>query len=827
MNAAVAWFNRFAVGGLLMVGLGIVATGVLVGIIAWSPTPVWDQWDAVAPEQLVDLFRPHNEHRIAMSRLIFNVDNTLAHGTGVISLAFVYIYNAAHLLLLVLLARWTWPKAGLTHLVAGAAIGAMFFFSGFQFENFVSGFQNQFTGVFFFASSAIAALCLAADREDYWRKVLIAVAVFAAIAGVCSMANGLLIAPLLVAVALLLSLRATAWIMGAVALASWLMYFRDYPVREGPGAVSTLMNDPIGFVNNVLAYVGGAAPNSISLQKELIPHKLEIARAFGVIAMLAIGALTLIAMRKPLRERPRIAVWAAIGIFVFASAAVTALGRGDLGDVAMLASRYGAGTAALWTVVAIWGVMLSRGLMLSVCLVVAATISVPLAYAQISWMASGQTYKVRRLEAEAALLSGADSLTAYLGVYPAPERAPTIGKLLKQKNLAMYYEPWRRIANQKIDPAQNVCRSEVKDVTPLARASEPTWRVSVTGMLPQDARGVAVVTGDAIVAGVLIRGTDDDIDSKIFLKGDAPPRWSGYIQVNARQATDLSFYAVGVTGQAMCRLDKSIKLQPYDTIRLANYRSVGAVVSAAGASVTGVFPPDGFNEAVGANPWGGRSWGSWGGDDKNTGRIVLTADVTGIDRVAIPFVTGPTPAGSRLEVKVDAETVQVLSAPADLQRWSAIDVRIPPGARTLEIIAQDASSAWGGWLAVGELHAICDGQCPERTCPMTFVPGEVVTGLSGGFVDSVKEEAGSLVLGGWAGDTKAREPVDYVIAVENNNRVVSCLKPGLARTDVAKSTGIGALANSGFSLTVPAANRSGLAVYSRQSDGSLARLNGL
>jgi len=42
LKAAITWFNRLAAGGLALVGLAIIVTGIMVGVLAWSPTPVWD-----------------------------------------------------------------------------------------------------------------------------------------------------------------------------------------------------------------------------------------------------------------------------------------------------------------------------------------------------------------------------------------------------------------------------------------------------------------------------------------------------------------------------------------------------------------------------------------------------------------------------------------------------------------------------------------------------------------------------------------------------------------------------------------------------------------
>lgn len=824
MQAVTTWFNRVATGGLVLLGLLIVATAIFMGMIAWSPTPVYDQWDAIAPEQLGKLFAPHNEHRIALTRTIQLADNAMAKGTGVISLAFVYIFSFAHVTLLVLLARWTWPEAGLTRLIAAGALAAAFFFSGFQFENFVSGFQNQFVGVFLFATAGVMSLCIGASREDGSRPAFIFLSFLSAIVGTICMANGLLIAPLLCVVAVLLGLRFTPILMAVLAAASWMLYFTEYPQQSGPGMVSTLAADPVGFVINVMAYVGGAAPNSISAINEPFAQKVLVARIFGGVAMLSIGALAILALIRPLDSRPRVAAWAAIGIFVFASAAVTALGRGNLGEEAMLASRYGAGTAAVWSIIAFWAIMSVRiPALLSVSLVGAGLISLLLAYAQLEWIGAAQVYKHRRLDAEAGLLSVASSPQAYLNVYPDETRAPKVARMLRSKSLGMYYEPWRRLYGKALLESETICAGEISSLISLASATEPTWRLSVKGEMPNGTRAVAVSDSRHMVVGLLIRGTSEDINSDLFGADDAPPLWQGYAHLAEKSATSLMFNAVDGTGFPICRLQKTVPVDPVHTVRLASSIAVGEAAPGVGEPrIAGTFPPNGAHESVGKPRWGGRFWASWGGADSNMGRLVMTANVEGVDRIAIPMVTGPTPEGSRLKVTADAVTLADLNVPADLPRWSAIEFALPMGAKTLEITVEDASSAWGAWVGVGEPHLMCaGGKCAPRKCPDTLPPGDLTGGVTGGVIDSIETQGDTLVVKGWAADMRARAPVDNVAAVANG-KVLACVTPNVERPDVASGNGVPELSHAGFVLMAPAAANPEF--YSRQENGVWAKL---
>src|SRR6185295_4617476 len=115
----------------------------------------------------------------------------------------------------------------------------------------------------------------------------------------------------------------------------------------------------------------------------------------------------------------------------------------------------------------------------------------------------------------------------------------------------------------------------------------------------------------------------------------------------------------------------------------------------------------------------GKTWGSWGGADANTGKLDLAFDAKGAARIVLPVVTGPRPESTRLEVKIDGLRIFELSAAQGLQAWQAMLINVPNGAGRIEVTAEDNSKDWGGWIGVGEPRAVCDGVCAVASlaCP--------------------------------------------------------------------------------------------------------------
>lgn len=175
-----------------IVAMAVVATSLYGVVHYFSPIPFEDQWDAyvgffhsLSDGNLMAWWTPQMEHRIIFSRALFWLDGHLFGGSNVFTIV-------SNLLLLsavsIVIARQAY-KSGLpkSEWYTATFITIGFMWSWTQFENFTSGFQNQFIAVYLFALLAFAQYAKADSR--FWK---LAVAVGWCLLSSLSMANGLL-----------------------------------------------------------------------------------------------------------------------------------------------------------------------------------------------------------------------------------------------------------------------------------------------------------------------------------------------------------------------------------------------------------------------------------------------------------------------------------------------------------------------------------------------------------------------------------------------------------------------------------------------------------
>ncbi|HEY4246038.1 MAG TPA: hypothetical protein VGM64_04225 [Lacunisphaera sp.] len=140
-----------------------------------SPLPFWDQWDAEAiglyapwmngSFHWADLFKAHNEHRIALTRLADLVLFTAYHGWN--PWAQVLLNALLHAGTAVLLAAIFWPDLASQRRVVLVAGIAVLFTSACGWQNALYGFQSQVYFANLLDVIAIAGLC--GSRPFCWR----------------------------------------------------------------------------------------------------------------------------------------------------------------------------------------------------------------------------------------------------------------------------------------------------------------------------------------------------------------------------------------------------------------------------------------------------------------------------------------------------------------------------------------------------------------------------------------------------------------------------------------------------------------------------------
>jgi hypothetical protein len=290
-------------------------------------------------------------------------------------------------------------------------------------------------------------------------------------------------------------------------------------------------------------------------------YRLTLAHAFGLIGLTgSIGVVGLL-IRRTNRTRPQTVAWATILVFLIAAGLLTALGRSAFGELSLLSSRYGAGTAGLWATLAVWLIMPARSWRVGLVLAASGLVLLVLAPAQAFWLGGVQAIKYLKRDAEAALLMRVDAPGIYKLVHPDPIHPPTISEILRQHRQALFNAPWSRLDGQPLaGRTDTVCPTAPSETR--VQAAESAWRVSLTVRAPGGTRALAALDADGKVAGLLIRGMTGDLASSTLGWRHHPAIWSGFVRMAASggSAGSLEVWAVDEAGRGLCRLGHRIEI---------------------------------------------------------------------------------------------------------------------------------------------------------------------------------------------------------------------------------------------------------------------------
>jgi len=187
--------------------LYILLTTLIVIRTCYFPIPLSDQWDEwrlflATKNYGAFLFNQHNEHRIALARIFFYVDDVVFHARNTFLFFSMFLIQAITGVTLWRLTTFSGTFSRASKVVLGCFIIACLF-SAQQFSNFTWGFQVQFVAVYCTAIGALFALARSsqsAGRDAHGRhrpEAWLALACILAILSTYSMSNGLLLWPLL------------------------------------------------------------------------------------------------------------------------------------------------------------------------------------------------------------------------------------------------------------------------------------------------------------------------------------------------------------------------------------------------------------------------------------------------------------------------------------------------------------------------------------------------------------------------------------------------------------------------------------------------------
>jgi hypothetical protein len=487
----------FAIGGYIFV------TTVLMVINSWTAMLLWDQLldlhSHYAQAFWRWLFSQHNEHRIAIPRLLFAIDSVLFAETNKFTLAFNVL---SQLSLTALIAYISGRVAGQTFCeqiwLVGVALALLF--SAMQYENFLWGFQVQFVGVVLVAVATFATLGLGRPRAGTLTTVigLEGIAVY-------TLASGIVVPFLAVPFALWLRWpRRQVLVLSVAAIALLAVYLYGYVTPPNHSDPIKSIGQLREVVSYLLTEIG--TPFGMVFGELHIRHARNWDRLCGVVGIASFAVAATSMIRRGDRGGP-IPVLLAAALFVLGTALLTALGRVKFGAAQAMSPKYSTAVLLFWLSLMVIGVIRLRCQDARVR-IAAMTAVMPLllalAYYQPSFAATGGQWVLPRLEATTALLANVDDPVALSQVYPDAAVVKAGALLLRKRNLSIFAEKWSGWLGTPLvdhvhasDPER--CRGGISAVAAVGSADPQGWRARGWA---RDAKGRAgprrIVIADAI-----------------------------------------------------------------------------------------------------------------------------------------------------------------------------------------------------------------------------------------------------------------------------------------------------------------------------------------
>jgi hypothetical protein len=461
-----------------LLAVWFVTLAIVGAVESYSPIPFWDMWSGyigffvnAGDGGWASWWKPHNEHRIVFSRLLFWLDLKFFHGT----IAFLFVAN----LVLVALAAWLFvamirqaapaPAHPAPGRIVGAAVVCLLF-SWVQSENLGWGFQSAFFFAQLVPLFAFYLLYRAQVAPTRRHRLFVAAAV-AGVACLGTMANGVLVLPLMVVLAVILKFDKTRIaILAVLAAAAALFYFSGVsPLRQRSGFEDVMAN-PLGLLHYTVLYLGspfyylsaGGRPAA------------DLAGAFFLVGGACLFVRAFLRVRVAPTE-PAGVVASALLVFagyIVATAFITGYGRLILGVDQALSSRYTTAALMGWCALFVAGVSLARRDRIRWYVSAAAMLAVLLLVPRQTIVFTPNPYPFERLISGLALEMGVRDDEQVGKVAPRIEQARSLAEKARARGLSAYgRSPLQgireRIGQQQVMLPAERCQTNIESIAPV------------------------------------------------------------------------------------------------------------------------------------------------------------------------------------------------------------------------------------------------------------------------------------------------------------------------------------------------------------------------
>ncbi|MGA2905869.1 MAG: hypothetical protein ABSD98_18745, partial [Candidatus Korobacteraceae bacterium] len=312
----------------------------------------------------------------------------------------------------------------------------------------------------------------------------ILLSVVAAVAGVCSLANGILLPPLLVVAALWLRLRRSVVVTYLItAVVSTTLYFHKYiPSPQNSGPLSYIRS-PTKLIEYVATYFG----SSWGYGDSWTHHNLPIALYAGL-AGLVIAALFLVRFRRMAEAAQVFSVQLLLMLlFCIGTAFLTALGRVHFGNGQAFAPRYQTVALLFWWCLGCLLLAFCNGMSKRVALLAVQTLLVCMllrgAVLARFPLRDAREHAFQQRAAAAALISGVDDREQIERAFPDADHVLSVAPYMRERRLSVFSESDQPELEAPLDSVVHLagpdqCQGIVQTVSSVKAGDEPDLRIT-------------------------------------------------------------------------------------------------------------------------------------------------------------------------------------------------------------------------------------------------------------------------------------------------------------------------------------------------------------
>jgi hypothetical protein len=698
--------------------LWILLTTINMARLSWAPVPLiddWDRWITYLTDSRLDWFwRVHVDHRLVLPKVFFELDHFLFQGRGWFLLVCSFcIQGLTAILLWRFSARVSRQEAN--ERVMLAAVITALLFSAQQWVNFVWPFQIQFPLVYCAATAALLSLYKAAQKdrpgEDFWMAAALAAGVVANF----SMANGVLLWPVVILAAFWLRLnRRWIGVLAAGAIVCGAAYFYHWH-KSTPDHVYPQPERMLRVVAFWFAHLGSPlSPVSMWLLDNKTAMLTSAAIPGALLALAVLAAFVMLWRRRDFFNSAQ-AILVFYCAYLVLSSATMAYARADEDLMEAFTSRYHTPAYILWVcaLLAAWP-WLQRLSRVVVYAVLCTGVLVGIVIHQRTTLIGVRGWMPHIMLGEAAIVDNVVDKKSWEYIYHTPHIATDARDYLRNNHLSLFTEEWTHwpgIALDRrffIDRNPDACQGRFEEAVMVPAAETPSWQLSGWAWDVKAGRAPRyVILGDdnGQVAGVALTGFPQPPEFAALDPKYLGSPWNGFVTGEPRSITA---YVVEADDRSLCAIGKHTLPRRG---REVDVTELGEPLPDTAPQITGGWLADGYYKGPGgpdAPPTSGPVFGSY--PDAKTGTLRLGPfPLDGHTDIAIPLVTGPDNHNLSIVIR-DAATKEVLATmtpPPMRVAWWYWRPDLPEGKEmAIEVIAQDNGSGWGQWLAIGWPHAM-------------------------------------------------------------------------------------------------------------------------